>query len=126
MVVGLQTPSEAGSGPGWYGLWEAQGCSKAGSRGPAEPLPELSCLPEAVWLKWTTQGAHDLAPSMRCRLSRGPYLENEAVSLVLGVHGRQPVLALRGDVYLVACECVAHFAELLDLGLEHLLEPLVF
>lgn len=45
---------------------------------------------------------------------------------MLSVHGRQPVLALPGDVDLVARERVADLSELLDLGLEHLLEPLVF
>lgn len=54
------------------------------------------------------------------------YLEDEAVVLVLGVHGRQPVLALPGDVHLVSRERVAGLPELLDLGLEDLLEPLVF
>lgn len=54
-----------------------------------------------------------------------PYLEDEAVGLALGVHGRQAELALGGDVHLVARERVARLAELLDLGLEDLLQPLV-
>lgn len=44
---------------------------------------------------------------------------------MLGVPGGEAVLALGGHVDLVASQCVAHLAELLDLGLENLLEPLV-
>lgn len=53
------------------------------------------------------------------------YLEDEAVRLVLSVSGGEAVLALRGHVNLVAGQRVANFAELLDLGLENLLQPLV-
>lgn len=53
------------------------------------------------------------------------YLEDEAVALVLGVPGGEAVLALGGHVDLVASQCVANLAELLDLGLENLFEPLV-
>lgn len=53
------------------------------------------------------------------------YLEDEAVALVLSVPGGEAVLALGGHVDLVASQCVANLAELLDLGLENLFEPLV-
>lgn len=54
------------------------------------------------------------------------YLEKQAVPLVLGVDGAEPVLVLRGDVDLVPGERVAHLAELLDLGLENFFQALVF
>lgn len=44
---------------------------------------------------------------------------------MLGVPGGEAVLALRGHINLVAGQGVADLAELLDLGLEDLLEPLV-
>lgn len=44
---------------------------------------------------------------------------------MLSVSGGEAVLALSGHVNLVAGQCVANLAELLDLGLENLLEPLV-
>lgn len=44
---------------------------------------------------------------------------------MLSVAGGEAVLALGGHVDLVAGQCVANLAELLDLGLENLLEPLV-
>lgn len=59
------------------------------------------------------------------RLWSRAYLEDEAVGLVLGILGGQPVLVLGGDVDLVTCQRVADLAELLDFGLEHLLKPLV-
>lgn len=62
---------------------------------------------------------------VRTAVCSASYLEDEAVGLVLGVHGGQPVLVLCGDVHLVARQCVAHLPELLDLGLEDLLQPLV-
>lgn len=45
---------------------------------------------------------------------------------MLSIDGAEPVLVLGGDVDLVARECVAHLAELLDLGLENFFQALVF
>lgn len=56
---------------------------------------------------------------------RAAYLEDEAVCLVLSISGGEAVLALGGHIDLVASQCVADLAELLDLSLENLLEPLV-
>lgn len=68
----------------------------------------MSCWkPRAAW------GAHT-------------YLEEQAVSLVLGVNGGESILVLSGDVDLVPSECVTDLAKLLDLGLKNLLQPLVF
>lgn len=58
-------------------------------------------------------------------IGSAPYLEDEAVGLVLGILGGEAVLALSGHVDLVASQRIANLAELLDLGLENLLEPLV-
>lgn len=44
---------------------------------------------------------------------------------MLGILGGEAVLALSGHVDLVASQRIANLAELLDLGLENLLEPLV-
>lgn len=44
---------------------------------------------------------------------------------MLGILGGEAVLALSGHVDLVASQRVANLAELLDLGLENLLESLV-
>lgn len=82
--------------------------------GQAAPVPLV--VPRGLW-------ADALSVWVVCH--RRPYLEDEAVGLVLGIHGRQPVLALRGDVYLVACERIAHFPELLDLCVKDFLQPLV-
>lgn len=44
---------------------------------------------------------------------------------MLSIPGSEAVLVLSGHIDLVASQCVANLAELLDLGLENLLEPLV-
>lgn len=79
----------------------------------------------------TFQSKHREGRNMSCWNPRAAwgahtYLEEQAVSLVLGVNGGESILVLSGDVDLVPSECVADLAKLLDLGLKNLLQPLVF
>lgn len=62
-----------------------------------------------------------VVPRVRCA-----YLfEEQGVVHVLGVERGEPVLVLGGDIDLIAGQDVADGAELLDLPLKHLLQPLV-
>lgn len=61
-----------------------------------------------------------------CKNEKHTYLfEKQGVVHVLGIHRGEPVLVLRGDIYLVASQDVADGTELLDFSLKHLLQPLV-